>query len=186
MSTPIEELCKGYPVEFASYLRYCRDLRFEERPDYSHLRQLFRTLFHGQGFTYDYVFDWNMLKFGNARQPTLPSAQQAPMHSQPSNAALPSGTNNDQEHRSRPYTRQCLPNASVATVGPTLGRLDPTTSLRAIRQKREMETRGDQDNQDKNDLQASGAGGQERRVSMRLHRRDTLLAAAGEMQPKSK
>ncbi|KYN27871.1 hypothetical protein ALC57_02735 [Trachymyrmex cornetzi] len=32
----------------------------------------------------------------------------------------------------------------------------------------------------------SGAGGQERRVSMRLHRRDTLLAAAGEMQPKSK
>lgn len=142
MSTPVEELCKGYPgkfprgtrlmyvqnvlcvrfvmlpfvifelsdqmnilfiivVEFASYLRYCRDLRFEERPDYSHLRQLFRTLFHGQGFTYDYVFDWNMLKFGNARQPTLPSAQQAPMHSQPSNAALPSGTNNDQEHRSR-------------------------------------------------------------------------------------
>ncbi|XP_011148271.1 casein kinase I isoform X3 [Harpegnathos saltator] len=182
MSTPIEELCKGYPLEFASYLRYCRDLRFEERPDYSHLRQLFRTLFHGQGFTYDYVFDWNMLKFGNARQPTLPSAQQAPMHSQPSNAALPSGTNNDQEHRSRPYTRQCLPNASVATVGPTLG---PNASLRAIRQKREMETHGDQDNQDKSDLQASGAGGQERRVSMRLHRRDALLAAAGEMQPKS-
>ncbi|XP_014487025.1 PREDICTED: uncharacterized protein LOC106750909 isoform X1 [Dinoponera quadriceps] len=150
MSTPIEELCKGYPLEFASYLRYCRDLRFEERPDYSHLRQLFRTLFHGQGFTYDYVFDWNMLKFGNARQPTLPSAQQAPMHSQPSNAALPSGTNNDQEHRSRPYTRQCLPNASVATVGPTLG---PNASLRAIRQKREMETRGEQDNQDKSDLQ---------------------------------
>lgn len=50
----------------------------------------------------------------------------------------------------RPYTRQCLPNASVATVGPTLG---PNTSLRAIRQKREMETRGDQDNQDKSDLQ---------------------------------
>ncbi|KAL0101483.1 hypothetical protein PUN28_018960 [Cardiocondyla obscurior] len=180
MSTPVEELCKGYPMEFASYLRYCRDLRFEERPDYSHLRQLFRTLFHGQGFTYDYVFDWNMLKFGNARQPTLPSAQQAPMHSQPPNAALPSGTNNDQEHRSRPYTRQCLPNA---TVGPTLG---PNPSLRAIRHKREIEARGDQDNQDKSDLQASGAGGQERRVSMRLHRRDTLLAAAGEMQPKSK
>lgn len=50
----------------------------------------------------------------------------------------------------RPYTRQCLPNASVATVGPTLG---PNASLRAIRQKREMETRGEQDNQDKSDLQ---------------------------------
>lgn len=64
MSTPIEELCKGYPIEFPTYLNYCRQLRFEERPDYSYLRQLFRTLFHRQGFTYDYVFDWNMLKFG--------------------------------------------------------------------------------------------------------------------------
>jgi len=67
MSTPIEELCKGYPNEFPTYLNYCRQLRFEERPDYSHLRQLFRTLFHRQGFTYDYVFDWNMLKFGGSR-----------------------------------------------------------------------------------------------------------------------
>lgn len=89
-------------VEFASYLRYCRGLRFEERPDYSYLRQLFRTLFHGQGFTYDYVFDWNMLKFGNVRQQTLSSTQQTTaMQSQHTNAALPSGTNNDQEHRSR-------------------------------------------------------------------------------------
>ncbi|XP_054283772.1 casein kinase I-like isoform X3 [Macrosteles quadrilineatus] len=67
MSTPIEELCKGYPAEFPTYLNYCRTLRFEERPDYSYLRQLFRTLFHRQGFTYDYVFDWNMLKFGGTR-----------------------------------------------------------------------------------------------------------------------
>ena len=33
----------------------------------SYLRQLFRNLFHKQGFTYDYVFDWNMLKFGGHR-----------------------------------------------------------------------------------------------------------------------
>lgn len=55
---------KNHPIEFQLYLKYCRRLRFEERPDYAHLRQLFRTLFHRQGFTYDYVFDWNMLKFG--------------------------------------------------------------------------------------------------------------------------
>ncbi|XP_035722555.1 casein kinase I-like isoform X2 [Vespa mandarinia] len=185
MSTPIEELCKGYPIEFGSYLKYCRALRFEERPDYSYLRQLFRTLFHGQGFTYDYVFDWNMLKFGNTRQQTLPSVQQTPMHSQPTNAALPSGTNNEQEHRSRPYTRQCLANASVATMGQTVG--GTSSNLRTIRQKRReaLDAHGDQDNQDKSDLQASGAGGQERRVSMRLHRRDAA-SAAGEMQSKSK
>jgi hypothetical protein len=34
---------------------------------FSYLRQLFRNLFHKQGFTYDYVFDWNMLKFGGSR-----------------------------------------------------------------------------------------------------------------------
>lgn len=28
---------------------------------------MFRNLFHKQGFTYDYVFDWNMLKFGGTR-----------------------------------------------------------------------------------------------------------------------
>ncbi|XP_054168226.1 casein kinase I-like [Oppia nitens] len=67
MSTPIEELCRGFPAEFSSYLSYCRTLRFDEKPDYSYLRQLLRNLFHRQGFTYDYVFDWNMLKFGGNR-----------------------------------------------------------------------------------------------------------------------
>ncbi|KAM9457530.1 casein kinase I isoform 1-T1 [Clarias gariepinus] len=67
MSTPIEVLCKGYPSEFATYLNFCRSLRFDDKPDYSYLRQLFRNLFHRQGFSYDYVFDWNMLKFGPNR-----------------------------------------------------------------------------------------------------------------------
>ncbi|XP_044734592.1 casein kinase I isoform X2 [Chrysoperla carnea] len=67
MSTPIEELCKGYPNEFPTFFNYCRQLRFEERPEYAYLRQLFRTLFHRKGFTYDYVFDWNLLKFGASR-----------------------------------------------------------------------------------------------------------------------
>ncbi|EPQ18296.1 Casein kinase I isoform epsilon [Myotis brandtii] len=69
MSTPIEVLCKGYPSEFSTYLNFCRSLRFDDKPDYSYLRQLFRNLFHRQGFSYDYVFDWNMLKFGAARNP---------------------------------------------------------------------------------------------------------------------
>jgi hypothetical protein len=63
MSTPIDALCSGFPSEFNTYLTYCRSLRFEEKPDYTYLRQLLRNLFHRQGFTYDYVFDWNMLKF---------------------------------------------------------------------------------------------------------------------------
>ncbi|TRY68791.1 hypothetical protein TCAL_08901 [Tigriopus californicus] len=62
LSTSVEDLCKGQPTEFATYLNYCRSLRFEEKPDYGYLRQLIRNLFHRQGFSYDYVFDWNALK----------------------------------------------------------------------------------------------------------------------------
>uniref|UniRef100_A0A673J6Z1 non-specific serine/threonine protein kinase n=1 Tax=Sinocyclocheilus rhinocerous TaxID=307959 RepID=A0A673J6Z1_9TELE len=68
MSTPIEVLCKGYPSEFSTYMNLCRSLRFDDKPDYSYLRQLFRNLFHRQGFSYDYVFDWNMLKFVSGQQ----------------------------------------------------------------------------------------------------------------------
>jgi len=62
LSTPVEELCKGAPAEFGTYQNYVRSLRFEEKPDYAYLRQLIRNLFHRQGFSYDYVFDWNTLK----------------------------------------------------------------------------------------------------------------------------
>lgn len=55
-----------FAAEFATYLNFCRSLRFDDKPDYSYLRQLFRNLFHRQGFSYDYVFDWNMLKFVSA------------------------------------------------------------------------------------------------------------------------
>lgn len=65
LSTPVEVLCRGYPSEFATYLNFCRSLKFEDKPDYTYLRQLFRNLFHKLGYTYDYVFDWN-----TARIPT--------------------------------------------------------------------------------------------------------------------
>ncbi|XP_043228339.1 casein kinase I-like isoform X1 [Amphibalanus amphitrite] len=68
LTVPIEELCKGFPGEFTAYLKCCRALSFDGRPDYSFLRQLFRTVFHREGFTYDYVFDWNMLKFGGSKK----------------------------------------------------------------------------------------------------------------------
>lgn len=62
LSTTIEELCKGFPAEFAMYLTYCRGLRFEEAPDYTYLRQLFRMLFHNFNHKYDCTFDWTFLK----------------------------------------------------------------------------------------------------------------------------
>lgn len=46
--------------EFATYLTFCRSLRFDDKPDYAYLRTLFRNLFHREGYTYDYVFDWTV------------------------------------------------------------------------------------------------------------------------------
>ncbi|XP_061343456.1 casein kinase 1-like protein 7 isoform X3 [Gastrolobium bilobum] len=63
MSTPIEVLCKSYPSEFVSYFHYCRSLRFEDKPDYSYLKRLFRDLFIREGYQFDYVFDWTILKY---------------------------------------------------------------------------------------------------------------------------
>ena len=60
MTTPTEILVRAFPNEFAIYLNYCRSLRFDDKPDYSYLRKLFRDLFVREGFQYDYVFDWSV------------------------------------------------------------------------------------------------------------------------------
>jgi len=63
LDTPIEVLCGNLPSEFATYFKYCRGLRFEDRPDYSYVRRLFKDLFFREGFQYDYVFDWTIRSF---------------------------------------------------------------------------------------------------------------------------
>jgi len=62
MSTPIEVLCKGLSGEFATYLSYCRSMRFDDRPDYPYLRRLFRDLFYREGYHPDFVYDWTIKK----------------------------------------------------------------------------------------------------------------------------
>lgn len=62
MTTPADVLCRGLHQEFAIYLNYVRSLRFDDKPDYSYLRKLFRDLFVREGFQYDYVFDWTIRK----------------------------------------------------------------------------------------------------------------------------
>lgn len=59
LSTSVEELCLGYPMEFATYIKICRNYKFDESPNYDALRNLIKDLFKKSGFIYDYVFDWN-------------------------------------------------------------------------------------------------------------------------------
>jgi len=61
LSTPIDYLCKGLPSEFVTYLTYCRNLRFEDKPDYVYLRNLLKDLFIKSGYELDYQFDWNII-----------------------------------------------------------------------------------------------------------------------------
>jgi casein kinase 1 len=77
MTTPIEVLCKGYPPEFVTYFQVVRSLRFSDKPDYSYLRKLFRDLFIREGYQYDYVFDWTILKYQQTQALTRPSASAA-------------------------------------------------------------------------------------------------------------
>ncbi|KAM0020283.1 putative protein kinase CK1-CK1 family [Helianthus debilis subsp. tardiflorus] len=73
VSTPIESLCRGYPTEFASYFHYCRSLRFDDKPDYAYLKRIFRDLFIREGFQFDYVFDWTILKYQQSQLANPPS-----------------------------------------------------------------------------------------------------------------
>lgn len=68
ITTSTIDLCLGLPVEFAGYLDYVRQLRFEDSPDYSSLRRMFRELFMREGFVYDYIFDWVKIKDERERQ----------------------------------------------------------------------------------------------------------------------
>ncbi|KRX09104.1 Protein kinase-like domain [Pseudocohnilembus persalinus] len=65
MSTPVEILCKGQPIEFSTYLNYCRSLRFEDKPDYSYLRKMFKELFYREQYEWDYLYDWAIPRENN-------------------------------------------------------------------------------------------------------------------------
>jgi serine/threonine protein kinase len=60
MSIPVEYLCKDLPVEFCTYIHYCRALHFEDRPDYPFLKRLFRELMITENYKYDFVYDWTL------------------------------------------------------------------------------------------------------------------------------
>ena len=39
-----EQICRGLPIEFCNYLKYCKDLNFEQEPNYEYLRTLFKQV----------------------------------------------------------------------------------------------------------------------------------------------
>ena len=58
VTTSIDELCRGCPAELKNFMHYSRSLRFEARPDYKYLDQLFKSSLDRCGFENDCIFDW--------------------------------------------------------------------------------------------------------------------------------
>ena len=59
IDTPISELCRGFPYEFEKYLKYTRNLKYEEDPDYKYLKNLFLTALSNDGYKLDCYYDWD-------------------------------------------------------------------------------------------------------------------------------
>mmetsp|Transcript_44414 Transcript_44414/g.89147 ORF Transcript_44414/g.89147 Transcript_44414/m.89147 type:complete len:349 (+) Transcript_44414:197-1243(+) len=62
LTIPIEQLCEGFAEELCTYLNYVRGLRFDDKPDYAYLRKIFRDVSTREGYEYDHVYDWTVLK----------------------------------------------------------------------------------------------------------------------------
>lgn len=60
LATPPEVLCRHFPTEFKTYMQYCRNLRFEDRPDYAYPRMMLKDLFFREKFVLDFEFDWDI------------------------------------------------------------------------------------------------------------------------------
>ena len=59
MSTSPEELCEGFPNQFTEYIKYTRNLKYEENPDYDYLKNLFVSMSNSDGFEVDCYYDWD-------------------------------------------------------------------------------------------------------------------------------
>nr|AAA19019.1 casein kinase-1 [Schizosaccharomyces pombe] len=67
-STPLRELCAGFPEEFYKYMHYARNLAFDATPDYDYLQGLFSKVLERLNTTEDENFDWNLLNNGKGWQ----------------------------------------------------------------------------------------------------------------------
>ena len=55
----LEELCQGLPKETIKFIQYGRDMRYDDKPNYSYLRGLLRKIAFKNGLKMDYnKFDW--------------------------------------------------------------------------------------------------------------------------------
>jgi len=57
-NTSIESLTSETPEQFFKYMKYVKQLKFRDTPDYNYLRQLFIDRMQENKFEHDYIYDW--------------------------------------------------------------------------------------------------------------------------------
>ena len=57
-----EDLCKSLPSQMISFVKYVKQLEFEQEPDYNYLKRLFLTVLKNYNYEFDYYYDWKYLK----------------------------------------------------------------------------------------------------------------------------
>lgn len=88
LNTPLDELCKGFPAEFEQYLKYCRNLRFEESPDYVWMKNLFKNLYFRENPVFDNAWDWSYIDVPCTDQNRLYYREDTPNSSLPGPSKL--------------------------------------------------------------------------------------------------
>ena len=59
IKTKLDNLCKGFPEEFAQYLNAARSMSFEDKPKYTYLKRILQQAMDQYGFENDNLYDWS-------------------------------------------------------------------------------------------------------------------------------
>ncbi|CCE63373.1 hypothetical protein TPHA_0E02830 [Tetrapisispora phaffii CBS 4417] len=107
LSINVETLCGGLPQEFSEYISYCKNLKFDERPDYLYLARLFKDLSIKLDYHNDHLFDWTMLRYTKAMVEKQQQQQQN---------TIASNTNNNNNNGITPASNNNNSNTNIASI----------------------------------------------------------------------
>ncbi|KAH9030945.1 kinase-like protein [Lactarius hengduanensis] len=134
-TSPIKELCEGFPEEFGIYLNYVRKLGFEETPDYEFLRELFVKVMKNNNDVDDGVYDWNLLNGGRGWEVAAQSKNQI-LSQVPVTAPAPSpqpDRRRDLQHRDSDRRRASKAQPMLSPVGSnTPGPITPLSAAAQV------------------------------------------------------
>jgi len=101
LATPFKTLCKNFPKEFCLYLEYCRQLRFEDKPDYHYIKKLFKDVMVREGYKYDGLYDWVKRKRAEAAVKDPAAGEVRSDRRRPSDRSRERGTDRSRERSDR-------------------------------------------------------------------------------------